>query len=62
MSDTTTGKNLRVNGERLWQSLMEMAKIGATDKGGVCRLALTDLDAQGRDRVVGWGRITIAPR
>ena len=34
MSDTTTGKNLRVNGERLWQSLMEMAKIGATDKGG----------------------------
>ena len=54
MSDTTTGKNLRVNGERLWQSLMEMAKIGATDKGGVCRLALTDLDRQGRDLFVRW--------
>jgi beta-ureidopropionase / N-carbamoyl-L-amino-acid hydrolase len=54
MNDTTTGKNLRVNGERLWQSLMEMAKIGATEKGGVCRLALTDLDRQGRDLFVRW--------
>ncbi len=25
---------MRVNAERLWQMLMEMAKIGATDKGG----------------------------
>jgi len=33
---------------------MEMAKIGATDKGGVCRLALTDLDKQGRDLFVAW--------
>ena len=39
---------LRVNGTRLWDSLMELAKIGATPKGGVCRLALTDLDRQGR--------------
>ena len=39
---------LRVNGERLWDSLMELAKIGATPKGGVCRLTLTDLDRQGR--------------
>ena len=37
---------LRVNGERLWDSLMELAKIGATPKGGVCRLTLTDLDRQ----------------
>ena len=35
---------LRINGERLWASLMELAKIGATEKGGVCRLTLTDLD------------------
>ena len=42
-------KNLKVNGERLWQSLMEMAEIGATPKGGVCRLALTELDRQARD-------------
>ena len=44
----------RINGDRLWSSLMEMAKIGATPKGGVCRLALTDLDKQGRDLFVRW--------
>ncbi|CAN5453787.1 Zn-dependent hydrolase [soil metagenome] len=47
---------LRINGERLWASLMELAKIGATPKGGVCRLTLTDLDKQGRDLVTGWAR------
>lgn len=47
---------LAVNGERLWRSLMDLAKIGATAKGGVCRLALTDLDRQGRDLVVGWAK------
>jgi N-carbamoyl-L-amino-acid hydrolase len=47
-------KNLRIDGQRLWDSLMEMAKIGATEKGGVCRLALTDLDKQGRDLFVRW--------
>lgn len=53
MSDTTS---LRINGKRLWDALMELAAIGATAKGGVKRLALTDLDKQGRDLVVGWGR------
>ena len=47
---------LRVNGPRLWASLMELAQIGATPKGGVCRLTLTDLDKQGRDLVTGWAR------
>jgi N-carbamoyl-L-amino-acid hydrolase len=47
---------LRINGERLWNSLMELAKIGATPKGGVCRLTLTALDGQGRDLVTRWGR------
>jgi N-carbamoyl-L-amino-acid hydrolase len=47
---------LRINGERLWASLMELAKIGATPKGGVCRLTLTDLDKQGRDLVLGWAK------
>lgn len=47
---------LRINGERLWASLMELAKIGATPKGGVCRLTLTDLDRQGRDLVLSWAR------
>ena len=46
----------RINGERLWASLMELAQIGATAKGGVKRLALTDLDKEGRDLVVRWGR------
>ena len=45
---------LKINGERLWASLMEMATIGATPKGGVCRLALTDLDRQSRDLFVAW--------
>lgn len=45
-----------VNGKRLWDSLMELARIGGTPKGGVCRLALTALDGQGRDLVVGWAR------
>jgi N-carbamoyl-L-amino-acid hydrolase len=47
---------VRVNGDRLWQSLMDLAKIGATPKGGVCRLTLTDLDRQGRDLVIGWAK------
>ncbi len=47
---------LRINRQRLWDSLMELAQIGATDKGGVCRLTLTDLDKQGRDLVLGWAR------
>ncbi|MFZ3124846.1 MAG: Zn-dependent hydrolase [Acidovorax sp.] len=56
---TTQSTNLdalRINGDRLWASLMELARIGATPKGGVCRLALTDLDKQGRDLVTGWAR------
>ena len=47
---------LRINGARLWRSLMDLARIGATPKGGVCRLALTDLDRQGRDLFVQWVR------
>ena len=47
---------MRINGERLWASLMELAAIGATPKGGVCRLTLTDLDKQGRDLVTRWAR------
>ena len=47
---------MRINGDRLWAALMELAQIGATPKGGVKRLALTDLDKQGRDLVVGWAK------
>jgi len=45
---------IRINPERLWGSLMDMAKIGATPKGGVKRLTLTDLDRQGRELFVAW--------
>ena len=48
--------NLRIDGDRLWDSLMELAQIGATEKGGVCRLALTDLDRQGRDLFSRWAK------
>ncbi len=44
------GTNQRIDGKRLWASLMDMAQIGATPKGGVRRLALSDVDRQGRDR------------
>ncbi|MDR5753660.1 MULTISPECIES: Zn-dependent hydrolase [unclassified Caballeronia] len=64
VTDATTNANeaagldtsLKVNGQRLWDSLMTMAKIGATPKGGVCRLALTDLDREGRDLIVSWAK------
>ena len=41
-------KNLKIDPERLWDDLMETAKIGGTPKGGICRLTLTDLDAEVR--------------
>lgn len=41
--------NIAVNAERLWDMIMETAKIGATAKGGIRRLTLTDLDRQVRD-------------
>ena len=45
---------IRINGDRLWQRLNEMAKIGATALGGCNRQALTDEDKQGRDLFIGW--------
>lgn len=46
----------RVDGARFWDSLMEMARIGATPAGGVTRLALTEEDRQGRDLFVRWAQ------
>jgi N-carbamoyl-L-amino-acid hydrolase len=42
--------NVRINERRLWDLLMEMARIGATPKGGVRRLTLSAVDKEGRDR------------
>ena len=44
-----TMKNLTIDPERLWDELMETARIGATPKGGICRPTLTELDRQVRD-------------
>ncbi|WP_457279575.1 Zn-dependent hydrolase [Polaromonas sp. P5_D5] len=46
--------DLRIDPQRLWASLMDLAAVGATEKGGVCRLALTELDRQGRALFVRW--------
>jgi N-carbamoyl-L-amino-acid hydrolase len=48
------GENLRINGERLWDSLMEMAKIGPGVAGGNNRQTLTDADAEGRALFRRW--------
>ena len=46
--------NLRVNGDRLWDSLMEMAKIGPGVAGGNIRQTLTDEDSEGRHLFKKW--------
>jgi N-carbamoyl-L-amino-acid hydrolase len=48
------GELIRADEKRLWASLMEMGRIGATPGGGVGRIALTDLDKQARDLFVTW--------
>jgi N-carbamoyl-L-amino-acid hydrolase len=46
----------RIDGERLWSSLMELARIGATPKGGVRRVTLTPADREGRELFARWCR------
>lgn len=48
------GENLRINSARLWDSLMEMAKIGPGVAGGNNRQTLTDADAEGRALFQSW--------
>lgn len=45
---------IKVNDERLWATIEEMAKIGATAGGGVRRLALSEEERAGRDLFVQW--------
>src|SRR5271163_46905 len=47
----------RVNGERLWSRLMQMAEIGATPSGGCNRQALTDGDMAGRQLLLRWAEV-----
>ena len=46
----------RVSETRLWQRHMDMARIGATEKGGVNRQALTQEDARARALLVSWAK------
>lgn len=48
------GENMKINGERLWESLMEMARIGPGVAGGNNRQTLTDEDAEGRALFQSW--------
>jgi len=48
------GQNMRVNADRLWDSLMDMAKIGPGIAGGNNRQTLTDADAEGRKLFQSW--------
>src|SRR5471032_2929470 len=47
---------LKIDGPRLWATLVAMAQIGATPKGGVRRLALTEEDQRGRELFATWCR------
>ena len=51
---TASGQNLGINGERLWGSLMEMARVGPGIAGGNNRQTLTDADAEGRALFQSW--------
>ncbi len=48
------GENLKVDGDRLWDSLMEMARIGPGIAGGNNRQTLTDADGEGRMLFQKW--------
>jgi beta-ureidopropionase / N-carbamoyl-L-amino-acid hydrolase len=47
-------KNLKIDAQRLAGKIDELAKIGSIKGGGVCRLAFSDEDKQGREKVIGW--------
>ncbi|MBU3029815.1 Zn-dependent hydrolase [Paracoccus marinaquae] len=53
-SGTASAANMKIDGDRLWDSLMEMAKIGPGIAGGNNRQTLTDADAEGRALFRRW--------
>lgn len=48
--------DIRINGQRLWQTLQTYAAFGRTAGGGVTRLALSDEDKQGREQLKQWSQ------
>ena len=53
-ANANLGANLTLDGDRLWDSLMAMARIGPGIAGGNNRQTLTDADAEGRRLFAGW--------
>ena len=53
-SSSAPAQNIKIDGARLWDSLMEMAKIGPGIAGGNNRQTLTDEDAEGRALFQSW--------
>jgi N-carbamoyl-L-amino-acid hydrolase len=43
-----------INADRLWQSIMDIARIGPTPEGGSCRLALSAEDKEARALFLSW--------
>ena len=50
----TRHADVSIDGERLWDTMHRLAEIGATEAGGVARVALTDVDKAGRDQFIEW--------
>ena len=46
----------RIDGKRLWQRHMELARFGAREDGGVDRQALSDAEIEARAQIVAWGQ------
>jgi N-carbamoyl-L-amino-acid hydrolase len=53
-ASTGSSADLRIDGERLWRSLLEMAEVGGTPEGGCDRVALTDADKAGHELLARW--------
>jgi N-carbamoyl-L-amino-acid hydrolase len=47
---------MRIDRRRLEETIEELGRIGATERGGLTRLALSDEDRRGRDLMVAWMR------
>ena len=56
MNRSETIADIHINSDRLLKHIEALGRIGALDGGGVCRLALTEADRQGRDLAVSWMR------
>jgi len=54
LSELAAGADRLIDPQRLWSTIMEIARIGAIPGGGSCRLSLSDEDRQARDLFASW--------